>query len=583
MNLRLTRLPHLSRAERALLATAVFICGYFTLFFLYAVLANYWPGPFVDYWIDIPNVEKFFNGQLTFHDLVSAHANVHRLLIPRLLFIADYRFFAGSNTLLVLVSILCKIITLLLFNHIIRDQSLQQRLLLNLLLFAAILNSANLSNVLHNSNMQWDLASVFACLAIYYYSRDVDQNNFRPRIVSILLAWLFFNCGFLSQAGALPVIFVFVFISALNKRWLETLASLVLAALVLYLAFVVLPVNEPDKPTYENAVTMMIFKLKYVAIYVFKMFSGSIYPLDNTWFIFSWLVLALFVIHLFFARKTLAVYNNVFLNIAVFAFLMMVTIAAARVNFSLNTWPANRYQTNVMLFLVSLSLHSYFAVAVLWTRYKTIVQTVILSVSLGSFFITQYFWSNYAVIFGNKVFDTQTYMLTHGANQYNGSNLLPSLQAYDRVANADPFFQQHGFAWYANKQASNGFYQRSKTPGQALLTAENTAAFVDSCSSNPGKISYSKVNEGEGYAFAIALDTTQHSFLSAVLPRNTYYALDEQGTVQGFAHMFINPQRLLSEADIRGYVVSPAVRYIAEISSTGTPLCLYSFATHAGF
>ena len=102
---------HHARKNLILLMTSLAVCSYFTIFFLYSVFANYWPGPFVDYWIDIPNVEKFFNGQLAFHDLISAHANVHRLFIPRLLFVADYHFFSGSNALLVWVSIVCKIIT----------------------------------------------------------------------------------------------------------------------------------------------------------------------------------------------------------------------------------------------------------------------------------------------------------------------------------------------------------------------------------------------------------------------------------------------------------------------------------------
>lgn len=572
------RLSHLTRSELALLSGTIVSCGYFTLFFLYSVFANYWPGPFVDYWIDIPNVEKFFQQQLSWQDLVSAHANVHRLFIPRLLFIADYRFFAGSNTLLILVSLGSKLMTLLLFNHIIRDQHFHHRLILNVLLFAAILNSANFSNVLHNSNMQWDLASVFACFAIYFYSRDLHKGTAAGRKRSIVWAWLLFAGGFLSQAGALPVIFVFVFISLLNKRWLEAFVSFLLVIVVLYLTFAVLPVNEPQKPTYEDAMAMMIFKLKHVAIYVFKMFSGGIYPIDNTHFIFSWLLLAMFLANLVTAHKTLSVYNNIFLNIAVFAFLMMVTIAAARVDFAPNTWAANRYQTNVMVFILALCLHNYLAVGALLSAYKKILQSMILVFSLGSFFITQYLWSNYAVIFGNKVFDAQTYMLTHGSNQYNGASLLPSLQAYDRIAMADPLFQQHGFAWYANKQGGQGKYQHRKQSGEALLNSDELATFMHSCPANPGQLRYNKVPEGEGFAFSVAVDRTQHAFLPAVLQRNTYYAIDDKGTVTGFAHIFINPERLRYDVDIRGYVQVPAVQAIAEISDQGTPLCLYSFA-----
>jgi len=569
MNLRAATL---TRADLALRVFALALCSYFTLFFLYSVFANFWPGPFVDYWIDIPNVEKFFNGQLAFHDLISAHANVHRLLIPRLLFIADYRFVAGSNLLLVWAALLCKLITLLLFNHIIRNESLQTRLLVNTLLFAAILNAANLSNVLHNSNMQWDLASVFACLAIYFYSRDGS------RLRSIGWAWLFFTCGFLSQAGALPVIFVFVFISLLNKKWLESVVSLLMAIAVLYLTFAVLPVNEPEKPTYESAVAMLFFKLKYVALYVFKMFSGSLYPLDDTLFVFSWIVLGVFLLSLALSHKTRAVYHNVFLSIALFAFLMMITIAAARVDFSPNTWSANRYQTNVLLFILALSLHSYFSLshwlgASFDDKNKKIIQRGIFIFSLGSFIITQYLLGNYAVIFSNKVFSAQAYMLTHGVNQNNGAGLLPSLQEHDRIAASDPLFRQHGFAWYANKQASDGFYRNSKTAGEIFLTEENKNTFFTSCSSNPGNIQYNTAEAGEGFEFSTPLAS---GFLSAVFFRNTYYVLDHDGTVVGFSYLFVNPDHLFNEAAIKGYVTTPAAQYIAEINRAGEPVCLHA-------
>lgn len=578
------RVSNLTRADSVALLIAATIFTYFTLFFLYSVFANYWPGPFVDYWIDIPNVEKFFNGELTFHDLISAHANVHRLFIPRLLFIADYRFFAGSNVLLVWISIICKVSTLLLFNYIIRDQSFRSKLLLNTLLFAAIFNAANLSNVLHNSNMQWDLASVFACLAIYFYSRDVySQNLSAPsppmqRIRSIAWAWLFFAGGFLSQAGALPVIFVFVCISLLNKRWLESAFSLLMVLLVLYLTFALLPVNEPEKATYENAVAMMLFKLKYVAIYIFKMFSGSVYPLDNRLFVFSWLLLAMFVVSLVFAGKTRPVYNNVFLAFAVFAFLMMVTIAAARVDFSPNTWSANRYQTNVLLFILALSLHCYFSVSVFFSRHTKILQNAVFIFSLGSFFITQYFLHNYAVIFGNKVFDAQSYMLTHGATQYNGASLLPSLQEHDRIAASDPLFRQHGFAWYANKQAGHGFYRQSKNSGELFLRAEEKIPYFGHNTINNGNITYHAVEGGLGFAFATPLDTEHQSFLATVIARNTYYVLDIDGIVIGFAYVFINPDHLFSQAEIRGYVTATTAHSIAKVSSSGQPVCLFVLA-----
>jgi len=551
-------------------------CACFALSFLYAVLSNYWPGPFVDYWIDIPNVEKFFNGTLTLHDLISAHANVHRLFIPRLLFIADYRYFSGSNVLLILVSIICKMAMLLLFNHIIKDQASGKKLLLNMLFFAAILNAANISNVLHNSNLQWDLVSVFSCFAIYFFSQKI-QAPLTERMAFIGWALFFFACGFLSQAGALPVLFVFVFISLLNKKYIEFLFGMGLMILVAYLTFVVLPVNEPEKPTYQGALAMMIFKLKYVALYVFKMFSGSIYFIDDAHFIFSWIILGLFVLGLVFAHKTKNIYNNVFLHVALFAFLMMVTIAAARVDFAPNAWPANRYQTNALLFILSLSLHSYFSVSVWLRDQSTIkVQNIIFIFSLGSFLITQYYLNNYGTIFANKVFSAQAYMLTHGVNQNNGADLLPSLQEYDRIAAPDPFFRQHRFAYYANKQGGDGMYKDFKKVGEIFLTGQDKKVFVDTCQINTGFVQYSHVEGGEGLQFSVPINIKYPFFPKEIFSRNTYYVLDTDGVVTGFSYIFIDPDHQYSRAGIRAYVSNSSARYIAEIDKAGRPVCLYA-------
>ena len=568
--------PGTDAIETVLRVIAIGFCAGFSLCFLFSVFANYWPGPFVDYWIDIPNVEKYFNGTLTWHDLVSAHANVHRLFIPRLLFIMDYQFFAGTNTLLIGASLLCKGATLVFFNDLIKDQDRRTKWLLNILIFAAILNAANLSNVLHNSNMQWDLVSVFSCFAIYFYNQYTCASS-PPKAVALGLAFFCFACGFLSQAGALPVLFVFIFISLLNKRWTESILGFIFMAGVFYLTFVVLPVNEPQNPTYETALATVVLKLKYVAIYVFKMFSGSMYFIDNQYFIFSWIMLLLFLFSLFHAHKTKPVYHNIFLHLALFAFLMMVTIAAARVDFAPKTWPANRYQTNVMLFILTLSLHAYFSIPVWFgNTHKAFLQNAMLCFSIASFLITQYFLSNYGAIFGNKVFAAQAYMLTHGVNQYNGADLLPSLHAEnDRIAGSDAFFRQHGFAWYANKQAAHG---TAKKTGEPLVLAADLPSFADSCSHAVAPASYGKVADGEGLQFTTTL-RNQPAVLLHHMPRNTYYVLDGNGAVIGFAFLYIDPDHPYAGREIQGYVVTPSAKYLAETNHSGNTTCLYSFDT----
>jgi hypothetical protein len=63
------------------------------------IVVGYSPVPFADFWGQFPFLERAVAGDFRLGDLW-AQANEHRILVPRLEFLLDYRFFGGTNVFL---------------------------------------------------------------------------------------------------------------------------------------------------------------------------------------------------------------------------------------------------------------------------------------------------------------------------------------------------------------------------------------------------------------------------------------------------------------------------------------------------
>lgn len=529
------------------------LCSYLCLSFVFLVFSNFFPGPYNDYWVDIWNVEKAWQGRLTFNDLINAHNNAHRIFIPRLIFILDYYFFNGTNLLIVIVCLLCKTLTLLVFNQQLSGQPLAIRVALNTVLAAALLNADNVYNIIYSSNVQWDLMILFSVLAIVSYSKG-----------QTLFAWCWFICGFLSQAGALPVVLVFMFIDSINRQWRRLGFNVLFTALVFYLNFSVFPVSNPENPTFESAAWMVITAPLVVLNFVIHlMASGIHWYIKTPSYYFSLYLVTLLLVSVLFARKTLALHRNTFLNIAVCAFLMIVIIAAGRSMFGPGQWAASRFHVVPLLFIPCLTLHAFLSAPLfLQARKLLIARVLVIAHALVLLLLVHFYTWRDPIDFSNKVFDTHSYMFTHERDQFFGSGLRIHLWENDPFVHIDPFFRQHGYAYYANKQSTN----QSFTPvGATRLQPDELAGFAQGCPDNTGVISFGKHPETGEFEFKVPLDPAAHNFFRAVLFRNSWYVLDEQGVVTGFAFLFIEGERLFTRASLKGYSTTQDIHFLADV------------------
>jgi hypothetical protein len=569
--------PCTTRARVAQILIAIF-CLCFALVFIFSLLVTCWPGPYNDYWADIWTLQKALTEGIDLVELMTAHNNAHRILIPRLLFVLDYQWFQGSNTLILVAGLISKLLTLLLLNRMIRDQTLSVRLLLNALFFAAILNTNNLYNILYSSNIQWDLMLLFSLLAMACHIRAMDHPSLNPRW--LVAAYAFTLLGLFSHAGALAVLPVFCLMSLLHRNITGFVMSLLAATGIFYLTFYVLPVSDPENDTYQSALMMLLMGSKTVAFFVFNLLDSGLYRHIGTWsFYFSTWLLAWLLLSLFFIRRTKSVYQNLFLYFALFAVLVMFEIAAARSAFTPKHWGSSRFHGISLLFIAALSTHAFFVARQFFQQHAaTLFQSLIVLHALAILLLVQYFSYQDAFGLSNKVLRAHAYMFSHQRNQFDGDKIVTFFNERDRIAGIDPFFTAHDLAYYANKQQQNSPYPRLVELDHNLLSSTDMPKLIDSCASLKGTLHTRPDEEGKHLDITWNLHHSAYELPRMLFFRNTYYLLDDAGRVKGFVYLYLDPQKPWQSPAIKGFASSPEGKYVVEIND-GQASCLYLLST----
>jgi hypothetical protein len=110
--------------------------------------------------------------------------------------------------------------------------------------------------------------------------------------------------------------------------------------------------------------------------------------------------------------------------------------------------------------------------------------------------------------------------------------------------------------------------------GQSLIARTDIDEFKKQCAPNSGEINQT-IDDQNDINIEMPLNAKENSFLKAALVRDSYYLLDAEGVVVGFAYIFINPEHYFTTASIKGYANAKTGKYVAEIADD-KPRCLYS-------
>lgn len=165
-----TRPSHTPNTYRIAVALAVATASYIA-FTLYLIAVNYTPGPVKDDWEVIPFLEQVFAGHFSPQQLWEPYGGAHRIVLTKLLFVADYHWFNGTNVLQTFTATGLQLLAMAFWLLALRTSAapaLQQAAIaMTGALF--LFHSVQLFNLTYAFDVQWFISSVFAIATLYVY------------------------------------------------------------------------------------------------------------------------------------------------------------------------------------------------------------------------------------------------------------------------------------------------------------------------------------------------------------------------------------------------------------------------------
>ena len=154
-------------ANVALLISSLLI----VLFTLYLIAVNYTSGAAKDDWELIPFLEQAHSGALPLAMLWEPYGGAHRIVLTKLLFLADYRFFNGTNILQTTTATLLQLSVLLLWICAACKAPIAPLKKSVVVLIAALFlfHSVQLFNLTYAFDCQWFISTAAAIAALYLH------------------------------------------------------------------------------------------------------------------------------------------------------------------------------------------------------------------------------------------------------------------------------------------------------------------------------------------------------------------------------------------------------------------------------
>ena len=214
---------------------------------LYSWFYYQWPGIYVDAWEYLDLIEKYYNDNANWSDWFYPHALIHRLVIPRALFLAEVEFFGARNIFsngISLVTHLAALGLLLMVLHKGTTLSRIEKTVLSCFWAIAIFYAGQLYNLTDPTQNQLFLAMFFVLSAIYLYHgySPVTGNNWH--IPVLLVVVLLFVCATLSNFFGFIAWAVFVVFLLMRKE--SSTARITVIGLFVVAALLYFPVPQVD-------------------------------------------------------------------------------------------------------------------------------------------------------------------------------------------------------------------------------------------------------------------------------------------------------------------------------------------------
>jgi hypothetical protein len=266
----LTRVPDAGR-RRPRLGAGLATAGAFAALLavgltlgIQVIVDGYSPVPFADFWGQFPFLERAVGGDLRLGDLW-AQANEHRILVPRLEFLLDYRLFDGTNIFLFsTIAASCLALAATIAAAVWLET---QELLPTWCAFSAAaistMSPVGVENLTWAFQVQFVQVFLFACLAIVTTCFAARQTSPMPRRIWTVGSAVTAILATYSMANGLlvwPVVLLLAVLLDLGRRSATALGAVATLAVCSYLWHF-------DFST-RGSLSHPLGLLKYVAVYL---------------------------------------------------------------------------------------------------------------------------------------------------------------------------------------------------------------------------------------------------------------------------------------------------------------------------
>ncbi|MCB1616841.1 MAG: hypothetical protein KDI30_12560 [Pseudomonadales bacterium] len=257
--------------QETLIRVCLFVSVLVVINTCYTLYLNYWHGPFRDMWEIFPFLIDAVESRWHWGELWALYGGAHRLVVPKLLYVADYQWFAGNNHLLLLTSVVCQIfITVFFFKAIwvqgtdskeCRTESSRPiKYLMSAFVLALQFSATLMFNFLHTFDVQWFTCCLFIVICFFVLLLPVKHS------IALLYLSLFFGLlATMSNFAGMafwPVWLVLV----LKKGYSWKTVALVFAVSSIYILCYVSAMSgvhssDLDKPFFELLLFLFVFFL----------------------------------------------------------------------------------------------------------------------------------------------------------------------------------------------------------------------------------------------------------------------------------------------------------------------------------
>lgn len=341
---------------------------------LYTLSVSVWRGPWRDMWEAMPFIEKALAGQATWLDYWDQYGYSHRPLLSRFFWMADARWFAGSNLLLLAVSVAMQSVVYFSIRAVLRRDATftaDERCIVLAGVLFCLYNITQVFNFLHTFDVQWFLVAGFVVLSLERILANGEQKN----ISRLVIAWLCVLIASLNNFSALVIWPVeILLLLALRFPVLQVAGFSAATAVYLLLYFHNLPTGgdsllgeiaqQPAQKMLQALVMLLIvFPLCYLSNPLSFQLSET-GPLHVSWPV-NWIAPALVAVlvlavcwcwcQALLRRKTYSAVAWLGLSLALYGVGVSVVTALGRAIFWENVY-ALRYQNIVLLFWIGIVL-----------------------------------------------------------------------------------------------------------------------------------------------------------------------------------------------------------------------------------